>query len=62
MKLTDDQIRSIMEKHITCKTVLVTSDESNAVIESHLKEGWELANNIECGEKRKLTFRKIEKA
>ena len=35
--------------------------ESNAVIESHLKEGWELANNIECGEKRKLTFRKIEK-
>ena len=61
MALTDEQIASMMQKHITCKSVLVSKEESTKIEEEHLKEGWELANKVECHDKIKLTFRKAEK-
>lgn len=62
MKLTDDQIRAIMQKHITCKTILADKTEVDSLVEKHISEGWEVANKIDCGNKIKITFRKLEKA
>lgn len=61
MKLTDDQIRSIMQKHITCKSLLVNPIDEDEIIKEHLSQGWEIANKTKAGEKIKLTFRKVEK-
>lgn len=61
MKLTDEQICSIMQKHIICKSLLVFPNEEDEVVVSHTQDGWELANKTKCGEKIKLTFRKVEK-
>lgn len=61
MSLTNEQIAAIMTKHITCKTVLVDPAESDDLIKKHIAEGWEIANQVECNGKTKITFRKVEK-
>jgi len=58
MKLTDDQIRSIMEKEIKCKTLLTDLDKVDSIVEEHSKDGWELINKTEINGRAKLTFRK----
>ena len=58
MKLTDEQIRSIMIKEGKSKTLLVDLDEAEKVMESHEKEGWKLIKKSEVNGRVKLTFEK----
>lgn len=61
MSLTDEQIAAMMQKHITCKTVLTDPSEVDKLVNEHLLEGWEVANKIDCNGRVKITFRKVEK-
>ena len=58
MKLTDDQIKSIMVKEGKTKTILVDKKEEAHVIENHLKDGWKLLKKSELNGRTKLTFKK----
>ena len=58
MKLTDDQIKSIMIKEGKSKTILVDSEEAKNVIENHEKDGWKLIKQSKINSKVKLTFSK----
>jgi len=58
MKLTDEQIASIMVKEGKTKTILVDKKEEAHVIETHLKEGWKLLRKSELNDRTKLTFEK----
>lgn len=58
MKLTDEQIRSIMVKDGKSKTILVDPKEVSKVIEDHQKEGWKLLKKSELNGRTKLTFEK----
>ena len=56
MKLTDDQIRSIMMKESKSKTLLVDSKNTGKTIEFYKKDGWKLAKQSEVNGRTKLTF------
>ena len=58
MKLTNDQIRSIMVKEGKSKTILVDLEEVKETIETHEKEGWKLLKQSETNGRAKLTFEK----
>ena len=58
MKLTDEQIASIMVKDGKSKTILVDKSEVTKVIEDHKKEGWKLLKKSEINGRTKLTFEK----
>ena len=58
MKLTDEQIASIMVKDGKSKTILVEQKEEARVIENHIKEGWKLIKKSELNGRTKLTFEK----
>lgn len=58
MKLTDEQIASIMTKETASKTVLVSKEDAESVIKSHQKEGWELLKKSEISGRVKITFKK----
>lgn len=58
MKLTDEQIRSIMVKDGQSKTILVDHKEAPKVIEDHQKAGWKLLKKSELNGRTKLTFEK----
>ena len=58
MKLTNEQIASIMVKDGKSKTILVDQIEEARVIENHLKEGWKLLKKSELNGRTKLTFEK----
>ena len=56
MKLTDDQIRSIMTKESKSKTLLVEQENVGKTIEFYEKEGWKLVKQTELNGRTKLTF------
>ena len=58
MKLTDEQIASIMTKETASKTVMVSKEDAEKVIKSHQKEGWELLKKSEISGRVKITFKK----
>jgi len=58
MKLTDEQIKSIMVKDGKSKTILVEPAEITKVIEDHEKDGWKLLKKSELNGRTKLTFEK----
>lgn len=58
MKLTDEQIRSIMVKDGKSKTILVDNKDITKVIEDHQKDGWKLLKKSELNGRTKLTFEK----
>lgn len=58
MKLTDEQIRSIMTKESKSKTLLVDSKSSRKTVEIYEKDGWKLIKKSEINGKTKLTFTK----
>ena len=58
MKLTDEQIRSIMVKDGKSKTVLVDNNDVTKVIQDHEKDGWKLLKKSELNGRTKLTFEK----
>jgi len=58
MKLTDEQIKSIMVKDGKSKTILVDQTEVEKVIENHQKDGWKLLKKSEINGRTKLTFEK----
>ena len=58
MKLSDEQIRSIMVKEGKSKTILVDQNKVEIVIEQHQKEGWKLLKKSEINGRTKLTFEK----
>ena len=56
MKLTDDQIRSIMTKESKSKTLLVDAKDAGKTIEIYEKDGWKLVKQTELNGRTKLTF------
>lgn len=58
MKLSDEQIESIMVKEGKSKTILVDQNNVEKVIEEHEKEGWKLLKKSEINGRAKLTFEK----
>ena len=56
MKLTDDQIRSIMTKESKSKTLLVDGKDIGKTIEIYEKDGWKLVKQTELNGRTKLTF------
>ena len=58
MKLTDEQIRSIMVKEGKSKSILVDSSVSEQVVLEHEKDGWKLIKKSEINGRTKLTFEK----
>lgn len=58
MKLTDEQIASIMSKDISSKTMLVDASKVDEIIKAHLEDGWRLIKQSNAGEKVKITFQK----
>ena len=58
MKLTDEQIASILNKEGKSKTLLVDEKDAGKTIEIHLKDGWKLIKKTEVNGRTKLTFEK----
>ena len=58
MKLTDEQIRSIMVKEGKSKTILVDLKDKAETIKIHQQDGWKLIRESEINGKAKLTFEK----
>ena len=58
MKLTEDQIRSIMVKEGKSKTILVDLTAAEETIKNHEKEGQKLIKQSEINGRVKLTFEK----
>ena len=59
MKLTDEQIRSIMEKNVCCKTILVENSDVSKLVFEYEKDGWKLIKKSEINGRTKLTFEKV---
>lgn len=58
MKLSDEQIRSILVKEGKSKTILVDNQEAEKTIGNHQKEGWKLVKKSDINGRTKLTFEK----
>ena len=58
MKLSDEQIASILNKEGKSKTILVDEKDVEKTIENHLQEGWKLIKKSEMNGRTKLTFEK----
>lgn len=58
MKLTDEQIASIMTKDAISKTMLVDNDIVIETIKQHENDGWKLYKQTEINGRTKLTFNK----
>ena len=56
MKLSDDQIRSIMTKESKSKTLLVDSKNTGKTIEFYEEDGWKLVKQSEVNGRTKLTL------
>lgn len=56
MKLSDEQIASILTKDSISKTVLVDNDKVMPTIKEHEKDGWKLYKQTEINGRTKLTF------
>ena len=56
MKLTDEQIASILNKEGKSKTILVDGKDVRKTIEIHEKDGWKLVKQSTINNKVKLTF------
>lgn len=56
MKLTNDQIRSIMTKESKSKTLLIDSKNIGKTMEFYEKDGWKLVKQSEVNGRTKLTF------
>lgn len=56
MKLTDEQIASILTTNATSKTILVDNDKVIETIEQYEKDGWKLYKQTEINGRTKLTF------
>ena len=56
MKLTDEQIRSIMTKESKSKTLLVDTKNVGKTIDIYKKDGWKLVKQSQLNGKTKLTF------
>jgi hypothetical protein len=58
MKLTDEQISSILTKEGKSKTLLVDNSTVSNVIKDHEKDGWKLLKKSKLNGRTKLTFEK----
>ena len=58
MKLTDEQIASLLVKEGKSKTILVDEKDAKKTIENHQKEGGKLTKKSEINGRAKLTFEK----
>ena len=56
MKLTDEQIASIMTKESKSKTLLVDNNDLDNTIDIYKKDGWKLIKQTEVNGRTKLTF------
>ena len=58
MKLTDEQIASILNKEGKSKTILVDEKDAGKTIEIYENDGWKLIKKSEINGRIKLTFEK----
>lgn len=58
MRLTEEQIKSIMEKNVITKTLMVDANLLEKTISDYKKHGWKLINKIEISDRYKITFQK----
>ena len=58
MKLTDEQIMSIMTKESKSKTLLVDTKNVEKTIDIYKKDGWKLLKKSQINGRTKLTFEK----
>ena len=58
MKLTDEQIASMLVKEGKSKTILVELVDKEKVLKKHEKDGWKLVKESELNGRVKLTFEK----
>ncbi|MBR4378444.1 MAG: hypothetical protein IKP50_06175 [Bacilli bacterium] len=58
MKLSNEQIASILIKEGKSKTILVDEKDAEKTIKNHQKEGWKLIKKSEMNGRTKLTFEK----
>lgn len=58
MKLTNEQIASILTKDSKSKSILVDNDIVITTIKEHEKDGWKLYKQTEINGRTKLTFTK----
>ena len=58
MKLSEDQIRSILVKEGKSKTILVDLKDVEQTIKTHQDDGWKLIKQSEVNGRAKLTFEK----
>lgn len=58
MKLSDEQIASIMAKEGKSKTILVDLKDREKTLINHEKDGWKLIKQSEINGRAKLTFEK----
>ena len=58
MKLSDEQIRSIMVKESKSKTILVEPKNTGKTVDLYEKDGWKLVKQSEINGRTKLTFMK----
>ena len=56
MKLTNEQIASILTKDSKSKSLLVDNDKVITTIKEHEKDGWKLYKQTEINGRTKLTF------
>lgn len=56
MKLSDEQIRSIMVKESKSKTILVEPKNTGKTVDLYEKDGWKLVKQSEINGRTKLTF------
>ena len=60
MKLTDEQIKSILVKDIKSNTILVSKDDLDKIIKEHTDNGWTLVRSTELNGRIKVTFEKVK--
>lgn len=58
MSLTDEQIAKMFNKNVDTKTILVSKNELQNVIDTNIKDGWKLIRTTEINDRIKVTFQR----
>lgn len=58
MSLTDEQIAKMFNKNVDTKTILVSKNELQNVIDTNIKDGWKLIRTTEINDRVKVTFQR----
>ena len=60
MKLSDEEIRKIMQKDVTSKTILCSEEDVELTIQKYIADGWTFVRKVEFNGRYKLTFQIVK--